>query len=647
MNKPVLIVCPREFLENAYENSILEIQRYVEQIITEPYSESVMEHIIDLLEYKQISTILTRGIWFNQLLACQYIREHPNILVKQMPIDTRSQMHEVDQIRAHGYRSVAFIAVNSPLSDAVYSPGRYSFTTFDDFNLCVLSINNLKSASDQIHGLLQVSSIDAFWGDAIEFSELLDGYPIIKTTIHGFVLAAMIRDAVQYAKSLDEQDYKDFTDLLSPMLHFISEGIFVFDKSGKILVNSGNYIVSRIAPSLSKNDTIQDVFGMSVSQLLELPANSIIVARDRHYLANVFSAPGPVASRFFLVLDSRSRIGSLDLSARTQMASHKFPAKYSFNDIICADEKMKSTVDTAKTYALFDETVLITGETGTGKELFASAIHQASQRRPYPFVAINCATFSETLIDSELFGYEKGSFTGALSTGKRGLFEIAHQGTIFLDEISEIPLSLQARLLRVLQEKTIRRIGGKETIPIDVRIIAASNKNLYAQCRKGLFRYDLYYRLSVLDLNVPPLRGRKDDIIPLFEFFLKKSAQAITKKLTWNDSNIFKILLKSNWNGNVRALENTALRTVILAKSHVLTEADVLNAMSKNQVLSEELTEKNDYFRIPLTSDLDELEHQYVLHLMDIMNQDKNAVCQYLKISKPTLWRKLNYKKED
>jgi len=329
------------------------------------------------------------------------------------------------------------------------------------------------------------------------------------------------------------------------------------------------------------------------------------------------------------------------------MASHKFPAKYSFNDIICADEKMKSTVDTAKTYALFDETVLITGETGTGKELFASAIHQASQRRPYPFVAINCATFSETLIDSELFGYEKGSFTGALSTGKRGLFEIAHQGTIFLDEISEIPLSLQARLLRVLQEKTIRRIGGKEIIPIDVRIIAASNKNLYEQCRKGLFRYDLYYRLSVLDLSVPPLRERKDDIIPLFEFFLKKSAQAITKKLTWNDSNIFKILLKSNWNGNVRALENTALRTVILAKSHVLTESDVLNAMSKNQLLSEELTEKNDYFRIPLTSDLDELEHQYVLHLMDIMNQDKNAVCQYLKISKPTLWRKLNYKKED
>ncbi len=226
-------------------------------------------------------------------------------------------------------------------------------------------------------------------------------------------------------------------------------------------------------------------------------------------------------------------------------------AKYSFNDIIHRSSRMKSLIDMAKDISKTDFTISITGESGTGKEMFAQSIHNYSLRKDGPFVAINCAALSDSLLDSELFGYEKGSFTGADSKGKSGLFEQAHGGTIFLDEIGDISPNMQLRLLRTLQEKQIIKVGGTKPIDVDVRIISATNKNLEEEVKKGNFRNDLFYRLNVIPLEIPPLRERREDILPLFRHFVEQKYSDLTEGEK-------KQLTAYQWPGNIRQLENVA-----------------------------------------------------------------------------------------
>jgi two-component system response regulator PilR (NtrC family) len=229
-------------------------------------------------------------------------------------------------------------------------------------------------------------------------------------------------------------------------------------------------------------------------------------------------------------------------------------------------QKLKTTI---RTIAGTTSTVIITGESGTGKELVARAIHTCSPRANEPFVSINCGAFPETLLESELFGYVKGAFTGA-NTNKRGLFEMAHGGTIFLDEISETTLAMQVKLLRVLQERTIRPLGGGAETPIDVRVIAATNKDLYKLVADGQFREDLYYRLSVIPIQVPPLRDRADDIVILANHFLKKFAGQMGKQIQRISNEALQMMKSYDWPGNVRVLENTIERAVAMESTEEL-----------------------------------------------------------------------------
>lgn len=226
--------------------------------------------------------------------------------------------------------------------------------------------------------------------------------------------------------------------------------------------------------------------------------------------------------------------------------------KYEFEDIHFESKAMEECVAIAKRISKIDSPILIVGETGTGKELLANAIHNFSHRKKNQFFAINCTAFQDSLLESELFGYESGSFTGALSTGKKGIFEIANGGTVFLDEIGDAPMSIQAKLLRVLQEKEIRRIGGKESIPIDVRIISATNKNLMEYIDRGLFRKDLYYRLNTYILNIPPLRERREDIRLLIMYYLNN----LGYKYKVIDNNLVSYMMDLPWDGNIRELKN-------------------------------------------------------------------------------------------
>ncbi len=270
-----------------------------------------------------------------------------------------------------------------------------------------------------------------------------------------------------------------------------------------------------------------------------------------------------VLSAAALAMD-RSQLRQQNAALLRDAAQHN-----SLDNIIGESEPMRKLKQTIRTIATTNSTVIVSGESGTGKELVARAIHTCSPRSGNPFVSVNCGAFPETLLESELFGYVKGAFTGATSN-KRGLFELSSGGTIFLDEISETTLPMQVKLLRVLQERCIRPVGGGQETPIDVRVIAATNKNLLQQVQEGQFREDLYYRLSVIPVEVPPLRDRGEDVVLLANHFLKKFAVQMSKNVVRLSAHSLQTMKGYDWPGNVRVLENTIERAVALSTEEEL-----------------------------------------------------------------------------
>ena len=262
------------------------------------------------------------------------------------------------------------------------------------------------------------------------------------------------------------------------------------------------------------------------------------------------------------------------LKSENQLLKTQLQEKYKISSIVSQSQKMEEVINVAARVAESKATVLITGENGTGKEVLAKAIHYMSSRKEKPFIAVNVPALTETLLESELFGHEKGAFTGA-DKMKKGRFEIADGGTLFLDEVGDIPQSIQVKLLRVLQEHQFERVGGTERIEVDVRIIAATNKDLEQKIKEGTFREDLYYRLNVVSINIPPLRERKEDILPLIENFIDKYCKENNKEKLEVSKEAVDVLMKYTYPGNVRELENIIERAVVLTRGKVITLNDL------------------------------------------------------------------------
>ena len=263
-----------------------------------------------------------------------------------------------------------------------------------------------------------------------------------------------------------------------------------------------------------------------------------------------------------------------NLKSENQLLKTQLQEKYKITSIVSQSRKMEEVINTAARVAESKANVLITGENGTGKEVLAKAIHYISPRKDAAFVAVNVPALTETLLESELFGHEKGAFTGA-DKMKKGRFEIAHGGTIFLDEVGDIPQSIQVKLLRVLQEHQFERVGSTEKIDVDVRIIAATNKDLEQKIKDGTFREDLFYRLNVVSLKIPPLRERKEDIVPMIESFIEKYCKENNKEKFEISKEAADVLMKYNYPGNVRELENIIERAVVLTRGKVITLNDL------------------------------------------------------------------------
>lgn len=340
-----------------------------------------------------------------------------------------------------------------------------------------------------------------------------------------------------------------------------------------------------------------------------------------------------------------TKIQALEGEIRRKLHQKGLVAKYHFSDIIGESKALREAVETAEKFSKVDSNILLLGESGTGKELMAQSIHNASNRQQGPFVAINCAALPPSLLESELFGYVEGAFTGAARGGKPGLFELAHKGTIFLDEVGDISLELQGRLLRVLQEKEIMRIGDDKVIPVDVRVISATNKSLQSLVEEGKFRLDLLFRLDVLRITIPPLRERGADLLLLAQAFLEEYNKKLHKTIKRITPAAQKLLLAHRWPGNIRELRNVCERLSVLANGDEITAADVEKVLDYDLAAAVKQSfprEKKQAGMFPAgTPALSSLEKEVILSALAQTGQNKTKAAEMLGISRTTLWRKI------
>ena len=362
-----------------------------------------------------------------------------------------------------------------------------------------------------------------------------------------------------------------------------------------------------------------------LNQLMSL--NGVLVSANRMPIVVDGKIEGVIATfqDVKAIQDNEQRI-------RVKLHQRGLIAKYHFTDIIGESKLMRDNVNLAKKFAKSDATILLQGETGTGKELFAQSIHNASRRAEGPFVAVNCGAFPRNLLEAELFGYVEGAFTGASKGGKIGLFEMAHRGTIFLDEIGEMPLETQVQLLRVLQEKEIRRIGSDRVTPVNIRVITATNRNLHKEISKGKFREDLYYRLNVLNIKIPALKERREDICEIGFHLYEQCSGNVSDEEQKFIRRILNKLEQYNWPGNVRELGNLMERIYVLLSQG--EEQDFVEAYISSYLYFQE--NKED-----ATERLDEWEKNHILTELKKQNLEIGKTAEAMGMSRSTLWRKI------
>lgn len=388
----------------------------------------------------------------------------------------------------------------------------------------------------------------------VEILERLDLLDEKANLVSARYMETIIRLQRELYQSFEEKGR--INEYLMQVLDGVNDGILGFDRSGRItMFNQRCEEIFSLSHRKAVAKHVQQLFKPDEADFLlnsEEGADRAVVLGQREYVLNRFT----VEARGAIVCTIRdgAEKDRMLLALRRDLLRKGHIAKYSFDDIRGTSPVLQETINNARKLARSDLAVLIQGETGTGKELFASAIHRASSRAEGPFLAVNFSALPEELVESELFGYMEGAFTGAKKGGKQGLFEQADGGTLFLDEIGDVSPRIQARLLRVLQEKEIMRVGGTDIVPIDVRIIAATHRHLVDLCSEGEFREDLYFRLKRLYLNTPPLRERRSDILPLFQWFLERNQR---RDLTLAPE-VQSLFLAYDWPGNVRELESVA-----------------------------------------------------------------------------------------
>lgn len=592
------------------------------------------------LEKQGVEVIISRGG------TAQAIREATNIPVVGAEAtsfdvletlwDIKKQYPNINRIGLINYGNTSYDTAK--MSEILnLSVEQYSFVNSDSL------INTIKKAQENKTQIIIGGTL------TIKYAREMGIIGILQQIGHETIIQAF--NKAQEIISIRMQDQAK-TERLRAILNFIHEGVISVDTDGivtifnhaaeKILnVKANNVIGKPLVKSFPelKWDEVMKQKKYSLDQLITIN-NTQIVAN--HIPINVDQKTIGIVSTFRQV----NNILKTEQKIRKELLARGLVAKFNFDDVIGNSFAIQKTIKIASLYAQTDSTILITGESGTGKEIFAQSIHQNSNRREGPFVAINCAALPEPLLESELFGYEEGAFTGAKRGGKQGLFELAHNGTIFLDEIGDMSINLQTRLLRVIQEKAVMRVGGEKVIPINVRIIAATNRNLSKAVEQGKFREDLYYRINVLNLKLPSLRERSEDIPILLRYFVDKYCKLYNKERIEVPEQIINKLVYYHWPGNVRELVNFAERFVILSgnvfKSDKLFD-DILLDKSPYSNTTALVSEKDDEeMTVSIKVDkLSQMENDIIRNVYELTGKNKHETAKLLGISRTTVWKKL------
>lgn len=455
-------------------------------------------------------------------------------------------------------------------------------------------------------------------------------------------VAQALERAMTVIRAREQERIK--SQLFQTILDHVYDGVFVVSEQG--LISLCNPVAGRML-DIQQGATVVDD-SSELTRLLEdygPRLGYILEVNNQKILAN--RAPIQVGKEIIgtvVTFQDITKIQRMEEQIRKELYSQGLVARYTLDEIIAGSKSMHAVLTKAREIARFDDTtVLIVGESGTGKELLAQGIHNSSPtRKSGPFVAINCAALTQSLLESELFGYECGAFTGARKGGRPGLFELAHKGTIFLDEIGTVSLDLQARLLRVLQERQVMRVGGDRVLPVDIRIIAASNENLLQAIQDNKFRADLYYRLNILRLTVPSLRDRRDDIPLLIDHFLQKLGK-IYQKARHPSENLMAWFCEYDWPGNVRELDNILERYAIWC---CFMDDDAFLAELKAEGGSAPTPLNKDKLTIELAS-MEEMEAQIIKQAIHRVGGNRTSLARILGISRTTLWNKLRHLHED
>ncbi len=468
---------------------------------------------------------------------------------------------------------------------------------------------------------------------SLDISSLYENY-------HPYTLGMVIATVKAIERELS---YRVINNRLKKSYHYIdtiinsmSEGMILFNEKGEV-----NHINAACANLLGVS--IQECHGISIRKIIKNAETitgimakqqdtcdkkvSLLTERGIKEVNANFKVAKDEHESSFTYMVTLNEIGKLQRKTTKHVGLNTY---YTFDDIIFASKEMQDIIAYAQKISMTNSTVLIEGESGTGKELLAQAIHNYSDRNNKPFMVVNCAALPKELIHSELFGYEDGSFTGARKGGKPGKFELANDGTIFLDEIGDMPLEVQANMLRVLQEKQFMRIGGNQSIALDIRIIAATNKQLTSEVEKGNFRLDLFYRLNTVPIKMPALRERPDDIPPLVQYFLKRECLNMGRSQTFLSSEAEKMFLSYQWPGNIRELENIIVRIVNVFEGEVIDIDD----------LPIELRSSGPDESYSVIS-LEELERNAIISALNYYGQNISRAAQALGITRATLYKKI------
>ena len=581
--------------------------------------------------------IVSRGA-----LAGMMERHFRNIVIVRAEPDDLDITEGIARVRGHG-RKIGFLiyaehayaykaeVLRSLLDLDVLRP--YPFRTRRDIEMQIA-----QGMRDGMDAMLGGGTLGQRTGKAL-------GFPVLfvetgRRSLRNAVLQAM---AIVEARSGEKRQIHS----LATVVASVQEGIMTV-KDGRIgLVNQELAAMLGIAAAPSG----QPVNMLSVSDLdprvqrfIEhdpLSEDILPIGNQTVLVKKVPLSRNKDRGETMLIFRNVTEIQKQEQKIRRALHAKGLTARYRFEDILGHSPAFRAQIDKARTFAATNASVLIHGESGTGKELFAQSIHNASSRKNRPFVAVNCAAIPESLLESELFGYEEGAFSGARRSGKAGLFELAHEGTIFLDEINSLPIALQGVLLRVIQEKEIRRVGAQNVIAVDIRVISATNCDIELLIDSNAFRSDLYYRLNTLNLSLPPLAARKEDILPLADHFLNlfTARYAIASLAFSVEDRAF--MTAAPWTGNVRELENVVHRFVILNKEpgeeksvrHCI-DGIVRRAPSPPGKIREGNQEV-------CRGTLEAIEREIILRYMEECRWNKQEAAERLGICRTTLWRKL------